>query len=56
MVYKQREKERAVYCVHRPGKAYGKTCREELWRALHECGVEDSFVRSMSHGSIKWSI
>ena len=29
-------------------KAHDKVCREELWRVLHECGVDGYLIRSMS--------
>ena len=29
-------------------KVYNKVCREELWRVLHECGVQGYLIRSMS--------
>ena len=29
-------------------KTYDEVSREELWRVLYECGVEDYLVRSMS--------
>ena len=29
-------------------KAYDKICREELWRAMHECEVYGYLIRSMS--------
>ena len=30
-------------------KAYDKVCREELWKLLHESGVYDYFIWSMSN-------
>ena len=29
-------------------KAYDKVCREALWMVLHECGVDEYLIRSMS--------
>ena len=31
-----------------PEKTYDKVCREELWRVLHEFGVDRYLIRSLS--------
>ena len=49
MVEKCREKGKELYVAFMSlEKAYGKVCREALWKVLHECGVNGYLIRSMS--------
>ena len=49
LVEKYRKKRKELYvAVMDLEKAYNKVCREELWRVMHECGVDGYLIRSMS--------
>ena len=49
LVEKYREKRKELHVAFMDlEKAYDKVCREELWRVLHECGVDGYLIRSMS--------
>ena len=41
LVERFRKKRKELYVVFRDlEKVYDKVCKEELWRVLHECGVD----------------
>ena len=44
--YRGKRKEMYVAFMHLE-KAYGKVCREELWKVLHEYGVDDNLIWSI---------
>ena len=49
MVEKNREKRKELHVAFMDlEKSYDKVCREELWRVLHECGVDGYIIKSMS--------
>ena len=49
LVEKYREKMKELHVAFMDlEKAYDKVCREELWRVLHECGVDGYLIGSMS--------
>ena len=55
LVEKYREKRKELHVAFMDlEKAYDKVCREELWRVLHECGVNGHLIRSsLYNGSRK---
>ena len=49
LVEKYREKRKESHVAFMDlDKVYHKVFREELWRVLHECGVDGYLIRSMS--------
>ena len=49
MVEKYREKRKELHVAFIDlEKAYDKVCREVLWRVLHECGIDEYLIVSMS--------
>ena len=55
LVEKYREKRKELYAAFMYlQKVYDKVCGEGLWKVLHEYGVKDYFVRSMSN-LYEWS-
>ena len=47
--YLDSEKKKELYVVSMNlEKVYGKVFREELWRIIRECGVEDYLVKGIS--------
>ena len=47
LVGKYREKRKKLHVAFMDlEKAYGNAGREELWRVLHECGVDGYLIRS----------
>ena len=49
MVEKNKEKKKELYVAFMDlEKAYDKVCKEDLWRVLHECGVDGYLIRSIN--------